>query len=315
MKKKLLACFLAVMLVSVLVFVAAPSTQAAQDSLLTATSDVMSFNITENGKTLDLNGQENVTVDIAAGITLSVIDSANMEMDGSTAGTLTVTGTGTIAHISRDANYRYLKVENADGSYSFHPFNLTFTRIGINTLSGENDDKVEVCMRASFIANEVVKTKLGNYGIYSLTSEKEYDASEKYSFEGKNGVHAYFDLTDSFTAENIDKTANFKAYMYVDGEKIESAYTLEVTPREVLKKVNASHTAATASQLDRIKVLVADNARVANILTNITGKECVHHGGGATCVTQAVCLDCDASYGELMAHKDDNSDLVCDFGC
>lgn len=312
MKKKLFACLLAAMLVAVLVFVAAPSTHAAGDSLLTATADVKSFNITENGKTLDLNGQQGVTVDIAAGITLSVIDTANMELDGSTAGTLTVTGSGTIAHISRDDNYRYLKVENADGSFSFHPFNLMFTRIGINTLAGENDDQVEVCVQIAFIANNFVREKLGDYGICSVATGLETPANERYPFDNKNGVRAYFDLTDSLTKGNIDSTANYKAYMYVDGEKIESAYTLEVTPREILKTINSKSLKPTASQLERINALMAENDRVANILTTISGKTCAHHGGIAPYKEQATCIDCDSKYGELGIPE--GAVMVTDFG-
>lgn len=298
MKRNLFAISLSVMLVVALIFVVAPGVKAEEGNVIIAEANG-EYSITESGKILDLNGQKNIKVDIAEGIELAVIDSANMELDASTAGTLTKTGAGTIAPVTLSGDYRYLAVVE-NGTYSFHPFNLTISAIGINTISED------ICIRVSFVANNIVKDKLGDYGVEKLTGEDagEFPANERYSFDGKNIVHAYYDLEGSLASEEkLDITNQIRAYMVIDGKKVVSNYAPEITPRQVLKKINQDGLTPSDTQKAAIENLIAKSSYLKNLFTSITGATCEHQGGTATCTAQAVCIDCDASYGDMLDHS------------
>lgn len=270
MKRNLLAVFLAVMVLSALVFVVAPNAKAEESNFITAEAD-QTYNISKNGMILDLNGQKNVTINVAENITLSVIDSANMEMDGSTAGSATISGN--VSNVTLYQNYRYLKVANTDkdgnltGTYSFHPFNMTFTKVGINTLAGENNDSIAISLRATFIANDVVKSKLTDYGVYNKTLNQYSSVKGNYPFSG-NGLHAFGDLMGSLDTSVIDSTNTVQVYMQF-GDDIHYSAGYNVTPREILKKINKDNVTPTDAQKGRLDELFKTNTRVANILTNM----------------------------------------------
>jgi len=310
MKRSIFAILLALVLIATAVIIVAPKSKAAESSLIVA-EEGKTYEITENGITLDLNGQKDVVANISDGIELSVIDSANMALDGSTAGTLTITGNGTVAKVSHSGDYRYLAVET-EGTYSFHPFNMAISKLGINTI-GE-----AVCIQVSFIANDVVKAKLDDYGIKSVSSEDApFSAKEKYTFGSKNGIHAYFDLKGSFDADKLDVSCQYQAYMTVDGVDVLSNYILDITPREVLKTINKEGLTPTTTQETAIKAIAANNAHLADLFTSVTGVGCGHSATtDATCIAQGICKNCDVvtaeALGRLTGHKDADGNSICD---
>ena len=312
MKRNLFAILLAVTLVVAVVIVAAPASRA--ESNIIVAEEGKTYEITENGKTLNLNGQKDVKVNIGEGFELSVIDTANGELDGSTAGTLTKTGLGTIAPVAFDGNYRYLAVEE-NGTYSFHPFNLTISAIGINTI-GE-----DICVRVTFVANNIVRDKmLGDYGIEILTGDNadEIPANEYYSFEGKNFLHAYYDLDGSLASdEKLDTTKQVRAYMVVGGQKVVSNYAPEITPRQVLKDLNNSDTVAKATENQKNAInTLAGNSHLADLFTSFTNQGCGHSAmTDATCVKASTCKNCDTytvgTVDLLHGHNITDDDRFC----
>ena len=258
MKRNLFAIFLAMALVVALVFVVAPSAKADSYAF---SEEVQELEIT-NDAVLDLAGFSG-KVTLTNGAKLTVYDSGNSSKTGADAAKLTVEGDGSVEKISLQKGYRYLKVENADGTYSFHPFNMAFTHVGLNTKTNS------VCVRVAFVANDVVKAKLTDYGIYSVEFDAYASSQEKYPFGEQNGVYAYYDFINSFGTDDMDATKPVKLYMTVDGETIETEYTANIIPREVLKKVNKAGTSiANEPQLDRITDMIDGNDRIANILLN-----------------------------------------------
>ena len=305
MKRNLFAISLAVMLVMALVFVIAPSTKAVEAEVVQATAN--GEIPVEAGKILDLNGY-NVTVTTDDEIT--VIDTANTTQDGTTkAGTLTINGNGSVATVSQDPTdkMRYVAIQEGN-TYSFHRFNLTISAVGINTIAGEEDDTVAICLRPTFFANDKVvnSNAITDFGICPVVDGvpgEVITATGKYSLAGKNLLHAYYDMIGSLDEGKIDETKYFCAYMVVNGETVYSSYIAEITPREVLKTINKEELTPTDAQMARLETLFEANTRVANILTRLSNTECVHHGGTATCTAQAVCIDCDTSYGDMLKHS------------
>ena len=273
MKRNLFAIFLAVTLVMALVFVIAPSAKAEDSNLIYLENGAITITADNKDKILDLEGCKNATVTFAVDAELKVIDTANTTKDGVTnAGTLKIIGTGSVATVSQDPieKMRYVAIKEGD-TYSFHPFNLTFSKIGINTIAGENNDTVAICLRPTFFANDKAAKAITDFGICPVVEGEPGEvitATKKYSFEGKNLVHAYYDMSGSLDAEEIDKTKSFCAYVVINGKTEYSTYIAEITPREVLKDLNKSGATPTDLQKARLKTLFADNARVKNILTS-----------------------------------------------
>ena len=316
MKRNLFAAFLAVMLVMVLIVVVVPDAKAedtmafqklTKDSTLEITKDTL----------LDLNGF-NATVNVAKGVTLSVIDSGNNTKDGVTnAGVLTKTGEGTLAPFTQDPStfdfpegvtiaLRFVAIENVDesgnknGTYSFHPCNLTFSQAGLNNVSIENKKDIELCLRGTYFGNYKVIANVTEFGLCPVNEDGTYgepiNAKDAYDFaQDATTTHAFFNLNGSLAA--VDNTSTYCAYMVIDGTTIYSS-NFDITPREVLKNINKTGATPTENQKTKLDELLAKNERVANILRNISGKTCAHHGGTAASKMQAVCIDCDTGYGE-----------------
>ena len=81
---------------------------------------------------IDIAGFD-VAINVTGNPNVVVIDSKNLEvLSGAEAGKLTVNGDCTINDVNLYGDYRYLKVENADNTYSFHTFNMSITRTGVN---------------------------------------------------------------------------------------------------------------------------------------------------------------------------------------
>jgi len=235
---------------------------------------------------LNLNGQ-NATIKVTGENTvLSVVDTSfmldngNLDLSGENASKLTLAdgSTGKIADWTQYGDYKYLKVENKnengepDGTYSFHPFNLVFTRIGLNTV------KEAVCVQVTFIANDVVRELLmdpdNDYGLRMLADnpadvcEKSAKEKEQYWFvETSHGVRAYFDLTGTLTEEKFDTTREFKAYIKIGDTEIVSNYTAVINPKAIMETLNNSDINPTAGQLTRIRAMMEKYEHLANVLT------------------------------------------------
>lgn len=311
MKRNLFAIFLALALVVAMVFVIAPSAKA-EETIYKAESDGTIAFADVEGKILDLNGCS-VAVEVPEGGTLKVIDTANTNADGVTgAGKLTKTGDGTVAVVAqypevlneeaedyRFSLMRYLKVANEDDTFSFHPFNLTISQLGLNTKKGA------ICLRATFLANDKAIGSINDHGI-SIDGEP-HTAAVQYPFKS-NFVIVYADLNGSLSddiALDIQKTA--KAYITVNGEAepIYSTYEANITPRQVLKGLNNQETVEKATETQKSAIVneLAAQSHLKNLFTSFTGAECEHQGGTATCTVQATCIDCDASYGDMLDHS------------
>ena len=303
MKRNLFAIFLALALVVVLAFVIAPSAKAEINVVQVQQDGVFTY---QDNIILDINGK-NVEVEVPDGKTLFVINTSFMQTEdgkpdfsGTHAGSLTNTGSGNVAHISYDGEFRYLAVETAESSktYTFHPFNMAFTHMGINTLAGENDDTVASCLRVAFIANDVARKALTEHGIYNVDTGATAPAAEKYPFvEGTNICCAYFDFMTSLDTNEIDNQRSVKAYVTIDNETVYTNFTLNFIPREVLKQINAGiclgegeegKITPTQTQASAIKTLMGTNIRVHNAFSCYWEGEGCKHGG----YDGYICCDC-----------------------
>lgn len=232
--------------------------------------------ITETG-ILDLNGQD-ISIAVTGDTTkLYVADTGFManglDLTGATAAKLTVTeGADKVADWGQYGDFKYLKVQNNDGSFSFHPFNMAISQVGLNTVKGA------ICVEVTFIANDVVKAMLmaenGDYGFRSLNDDtanehqRSAKANVRYQFTEKgNGVRAYFDLTGSLEAGNFDKTVEYKAFMKIGSVELDSKYTVVINPREIMNALNNSNITPTDAQLARIQTIMDNYPHVAEVLT------------------------------------------------
>ena len=205
---------------------------------------------------------------------LYVIDTANTAVSGAEAGMLKMTGYDIVEKIAQDpaTKMRYAAVKSA-GVYTAHPFNLTFSQIGINTIAGENDDEVAICLRGTYLANSELLNSgaITDYGICTVVDGvpgEKASAKANYPFDGKNLMHAYYDLLGSLTAEKIDSTVYYCTYMVINGETVYSSAVAKVTPSEVLAYINTlikGGATVTAAQEARIKALMETNERVKAI--------------------------------------------------
>lgn len=187
---------------------------------------------------IDLKG-ENVSMNVDTGVELSVIDTTNKSKDGTGAGTFTNTGSGTVKTVSQDPNtlMRYLKHDNGNGTYSFHPFNLTVYEYGINT---KREDGPVVALSSVFMANNVVRDEhIAEYGIYVNDGQNEEycRVDTNYSLEN-NFVYAYADLLNSLSEGKIDTTKTVKAYVKFNDGTVEYSTTEgTVNPRAIFEGI------------------------------------------------------------------------------
>ena len=301
MKRNVFAMILTLALAVAMVLVISPAAKADESVIIQAQAD--GAIAVEAGKILDLNGFD---VTVAVDDALCVIDSKNTAKtgEGENVGTVKNTGAGVIVAVSQDpaTKMRYLAVENGDGTYSAHPFNMTISQLGLNTV------KEAICVRTSFMANDKVIALIEDYGI----SVGGVDASAKNSYPfAANMINAYADLTGSLASDAaIDTQKTAKAYVKIGGETVYSTYEANVTPREVLKTINKSDVAPTDTQLAAILEL-ANNSHLSNLFTRFTGVACQHQGGTATCTAAAVCIDCDAAYGTSLGHSFGTNNPTC----
>ena len=290
MKRNLFAIFLALALVVALAFVVAPNAQAETMTVVQATGHGK-MTVAE-GQILDLNGY-NVEVETDATISVintSFITESGLLLGGNHPGSLTITGNGSPKDVVTDGKFQYLAVATTGDNvttYNFHPFNLGITKLGLNTL-GKNGENPAVCIEVMFIANDVVKAKLESdgydYGLEKLSGDNKGPISVKgtrWVFgEKANGTRAYYDLTDSLTA-NIDNEYEFQAYITIPGiDKPITNNPISFIPREVLKGINKGialnegedKITPSPAQKDRIVALMKTNTRMNNIFDSLRTK-------------------------------------------
>lgn len=252
MKKKFLACFLAVTLVIALVLVVAPGAKAAQGDVIVVDTDSITVNDANKDKVFDLNGQKNVTVTFEVDAEIKVIDTSfikavdengkptELDLTGKRAGTLTIstdsTGAGAVAPVTLFGDYRYFAVEE-NGTYAFHPFNMSITRTGINVTAHT------VSLEAKFIASDVVRNLITDFGVKNITKNTYHSAKPNFDFNGKNGTVACYDLADSLNADMLAETRTFCAYIKIGDTVIDGLQRVDVTPKNVLGKISEEYAA------------------------------------------------------------------------
>jgi len=232
--------------------------------------------ITASG-VLDLNGKD-ATVKVTGATTkLSVVDTSWMTngLSGEKAGKLTVDpeGTGTVESYTQYGDFKYLKVPSEDGTYfTFHPFNLTITRMGLNTVMEA------ISLEVQFVADDVVRDLLiendHNYGLKNGNGvEISVKENSAYQFTAQNNRAVAYFATDSLHNDNFDTERTFQAYMKlkVGNEEVEilSNYKAEISPRKIMTDLNNSNVQPSGEQLVRIQEMLAkpEYSELANVLT------------------------------------------------
>ena len=254
MKRSFLTVAFVAALVCALTFFFAPAANASSITLQPGET----LNITADA-ILDLAGNSG-SVHVADGVKLTVIDSANTGLSGEGAGKLTVLS-GEVAAEAEDASgRRFLKLQNADGTFSFHPFYVTIKQVGINTYMNA------LCVQAMFVANEATQQAITTgvvYGDGALTNAAPtYDY---FSFE--DGVmYAYFDLIGSLDSQAaMEKVKSFRAYITVGGETIYSKTIATVSPLETLNTVSAMFGGFTEKQQNSLLSLIDRNPQLHEV--------------------------------------------------
>ncbi len=218
---------------------------------------------------LDLNGRDLTFAMSDQIIKVYVIDTANKAASGEGAGTLTLSeGYDMVQKIAQDpvTKMRYAAIKS-NGVYTANPFNLTIAQAGLNTKAGEGNDEVALCLRAMYLANDLAKPT--DFGISYVDEGGVWQdisaAGSAYSFDGKNLVNAFYNLTGAL--EELDKTASYRVYMKVNGVTVYSGVAA-ITPATVLAGIN--------SQLLDNKV-TPTVAQTAVIQEKLAGTEAAEH--------------------------------------
>ena len=242
----------------------APDAYAEGNDVIIVETDGARITISDSNKVLNLNGKNNVIVEFASNVELSVVDTAFMgangaiDFTGNSAGTLTVKGEGKIAPVTLYNGYRYLAVDE-NGTYSFHPFNLTVSKVGISTYADT------VTIRATFIANDVVKGIVKDYGLTNLTEGVSASAKASYGFGDSHGFHAYFDLEGSLNEENLSTEREFCAYIQIGDQIISSAQSVYVVPKTIIEQIGKGFDNYSAIAQEKFINLIKRNIHLTEI--------------------------------------------------
>ena len=168
MKRNLFAIVLVALVVAALVFVAAPATKA-EATIHTASEDNSAI-LANAGDIVNLAGKKNVTINVTGGGAIYLIDTGNVDdLTGNSAGTAILGEGVTLAEkwVQHAGGYKYLALKNEDNTYSAHPFNLSITKYGVNpTLNA-------IAVRATYLANDVVKELITAHGLHNLNLDEE----------------------------------------------------------------------------------------------------------------------------------------------
>ena len=238
----------------------------SQGSTLRLMNNTTGITVTGPGNIDIAGGTHSLTVGTDKNGTVytpNFIDSANTNKDGVTgAGKLTITNADYAPIVAFTGETRYFPLKNEDGTFSFHPFNLTISKTGINRISQT------ISIRATFVANDKVKALIDEYGVDNLTLNAKGRADENYPMAG-NFVHAYYDLTDSLEAENMGKTNKYGAYIVINGQKIQSKQTVEITPEKVMEQIDSEYASYSAADQAKVHSLIAAKPHLAGVLPSV----------------------------------------------
>jgi len=251
MKRSILSAVFAVILVFAVAFLIAPKANAASITL----KDGETLNITAD-TVLDLAGNSGF-VHVAEGVKLSVIDSGNKSVTGANAGKLTVLSGEVEAEAEDATGKRFLKLQNADGTFSFHPFYVTIKQIGINTNKGT------LCLQAMFVTNEVAQ-KAVSTGIVYGEEELTETAPTNGAFAFKDGVmYAYYDLMGSFADQTaMEKVKSFRAYITVGKTSVYSKTIATISPLETLNTVSERFATFSDYQQSTMMKMIENNPQL-----------------------------------------------------
>ena len=254
MKRSFLTVAFAAALVCALTFFFAPAANASSITLQPGET----LNITADA-ILDLAGNSG-SVHVADGVKLTVIDSANTGLSGEGAGKLTVLS-GEVAAEAEDASgRRFLKLQNADGTFSFHPFYVTIKQVGINTNKGT------LCLQAMFVTNEIAQ-KAVSTGIVYGEGELTENAPTNGAFAFKDGVmYAYYDLMGSFANQAaMEKVKSFRAYFAVGETPIYSKTIVTISPLETLNTVSERFSSFSDYQQSTMMKMIENNPQLKEL--------------------------------------------------
>ncbi len=262
MKKNLLAIFLAVVMIAAVVFIAAPNAKAADANVITANDNGETISVAA-GDIVNLAGKTNVKINVTGSkdeenpVEVAIIDTSvvsatkgdgSPDLSGENPGTAIISGTGyyKVKDWEQYDGYKYLKVANRDGTYSFHPFNITIDKYGVN------NHYSAVSIRVTVIANDVVAKLIdaGEFGLHNYNlagKDEEYSPYWKtFAGEETNGIRAYYYLDGSFASGVLtdNRYCTVSAYIKLNDTKvggeliIESNTKLDIYPKSILIALN-----------------------------------------------------------------------------
>lgn len=248
MRKNLLAMLLAVVMIAAVVFIAAPNAKAADAPTVITAEAGKTIELTADA-IVNLNGLKNVVID-TKGYKVSLVDTGNLDdLSGDAAGTAKVTGT-VADWVQHTGGFKYLALENADGTYSAHPFNISITEYGVNTHYSA------VSVRVTVIANDKVAKLIdaGEFGLHNYNLANTKNADKEYSpywksfkdftnEDGKyttHGIHGYFYLENSLTSDVLTDNlfAQVGAYIKIGNLTVESNTKVDIYPKTILTDLN-----------------------------------------------------------------------------
>ena len=282
MKRKFLVLFAAFILIAVLAFVTAPAVKAETAVVLNpADLAARDYKITENGLVLDLQGQNLAVEIVGADTVLSVIDTKNTALSGEGAGELTVTGDGSVALETVDTNATnrrsFLRIQNDNGTYSFHPIYLTIKQIGVNT------HKSTLCLQALFVTNEIAQAKIETGVVYTTNDGREIKESTGDAFSFESGfLYSYYDLMGSLVDENggvpaaFETKKSFKAYISVKDEGEATVYreiSQAFSPKEVMEKLDEIADSFSDVQKAKLVNMITGKPHLETLCGNFLGNE------------------------------------------
>ncbi len=233
---------------------------------------------------LDLGGHTLSGITVTG--TLYGMDSTTNAYDGSRAGSLsyTLSGSGQVAEHTRDPQTlrRYVRLENSDGSVSFHRFYMGITKVSLKP------DTVSVGYKAVFAGTEEVKAQLAQenaFGCQMWTDPKvivtcaygqeEFVNKREVSFRVSNF------LNESLSDAKNEERAQLQLYAQVflrfrDGTQI-TGTEISYSFRQMLELTNEHFSSYSLTQKNYLQEL---SAKFSNVMMSWDISE-FHHVTGS----------------------------------
>lgn len=218
---------------------------------------------------IDLKGQNLTGVDANVS-KFCGYDSATNGYDGTKAGKLTLTSSGTVqTHWKNPETLkRYLTIQNEDGSYEFHRFYIGITYMNLKPgVTG-------VGYKATIAGSDEVLAMIESYGYKFWITEDKVAAATKAGAQLDNMTTVTARI-QNFDVDNYGETPiNGNVFIELkDGTVIESTVS-SFTLRQMIEKINENAESYSSTQLSALKVMcekyldaMAD-WEISNILDN-----------------------------------------------